>query len=102
MWNLWRKASLYHRLPSEIFGEGNPLAAWMLDNCTTVFGTIIENALLERDEVGSDGGKRHVSRYTIAQLLEPDFKLPHPQRSRTAADTEELRRPVEGMFYDEV
>jgi hypothetical protein len=70
----------------------------MLDTCVLTFGTIVENALLERDEMGSGAGKKYVSRYSLAQLLDPDFKLPDP----TLESVEELKAPVAGLLYDEV
>lgn len=79
--------------------ENDPLAAWMLDNLVLTFGTIVENALLERDEIGSGQGKTSVARYTLTQLLDPDFKLPRPQSER-----EEMQgwSTVDGLVMDEV
>lgn len=98
MWLLWRKANLAHKLPSEIFGERDPLAAWMLDNAVLTFGTIIENALLEQDEIGSGQGKQYVKRYKLAELLDPNFRLPRPQDEQL----EELQTPAAGLMFDEV
>jgi hypothetical protein len=76
MWRLWRKATSYHKLPSEIFGEENALAAWMLDNAVTTFGTLVENMLQEREEVSVGDRKEYRQRYSIAQLLDPTFVFP--------------------------
>ena len=77
---MWRKATTYHRLPSEIFGEEDALAAWALDNAVTYFGTLVENMLLERDEVQVGDRKEYRQRYTITQLLDPTFVYPRPAR----------------------
>ena len=76
MWRLWRKATSYHKLPSEIFGEEDALAAWMLDNAVTSFGTLVENLLHETEEVEVGGRKRYQPRYTISQLLDQNFRFP--------------------------
>lgn len=96
---LWRKATTYHRLPSEVTREDDPLAAWMLDNAVTYFGTLVENMLQERDEIGSGQHKQWVQRYTIQQLLDPKFVYPKPP-----SEQEELQGMdgTEGLNYDEV
>jgi hypothetical protein len=98
LWLLWRKATTFHKLPSEVFGERDALAAWMLDNVVLTFGTIVENMLLERDEIGSGSSKTSVARYRITQLLDPDFLYPRP------SDEEEsdFSMPVQGIIFDEV
>lgn len=60
-------------------------------------GTIFENALAERDEVGDSGQTR--ARYTLKQLLDPAFNLPSEGGDLWEPDTVQV---VEGMFYDEV
>lgn len=78
MWGLWTKAKSYSKLPSEIFGEANSIAAWMLDSAVTWFGITIENALSERVEVKMGTNVEYRPRYTLARLLSPSFKLPRP------------------------
>ncbi len=79
--------------------EDDPLSAWMLDSLVLTFGTIVENALLERDEIGSGASKTYQNRYTLTQLLDPAFKLPRP-----ASEHEELQEygTVDGLIMDEV
>lgn len=81
MWSLWLKAKTYHKLPSEIFGEHDSLAAWMLDSAVTWFGITIENALSERVRVGSGQNVEYKPRYTLARLLNQGFKLPPPPKT---------------------
>jgi len=76
MWRLWRKANQFHRLPSEVFGEDNALAAWMLDNAVLTFGTLVENMLHETVEVEVGERKQSKPRYSISQLLDPAFVFP--------------------------
>ena len=76
MWSLWQKAKTYNQLPSNIFGEEDGFAAWMLDEAVTWFGITIENALQERVKVGNE----HRPKYTLTRLLTQGFKLPAPQR----------------------
>lgn len=86
MWNLWTKATKYHKLPSEVFGERDDLAAWMLDNAVTWFGITIENALAERVKVQSGKGQfDSIPKYTLARLLSPEFKLPRPAAEHTSS-----------------
>lgn len=79
MWNLWLKSKNFGKLPSDIFGEEDSLAAWMLDNAVQWFGLTIENALSERVELKM--GPKTISnpRYTLTRLLNSSFKLPKPQ-----------------------
>jgi hypothetical protein len=86
-------------LPSQILHEDDPLSAWMLDSLVLTFGTIVENALLERDEIGSGASKTYQNRYTLTQLLDPAFKLPRPQ---SEADKMEEWGQVSGLIMDEV
>jgi hypothetical protein len=97
MWRLWRKSNLYHKLPSEIFGERDPLAAWMLDNAVTAFGTIVENALQEEDEIEAYGKTIRNKRYTLSNLLDPEFRLPRPREEDDFA----AFQGVDGIVYDE-
>lgn len=85
LWNLWQKAKTYGKLPSEVFGEEDSIAAWMLDSAVTWFGIEIENLLQERDKVKMGNEVEYRPRYTLSRLLDQDFKLirqqePSPQK----------------------
>jgi len=58
-------------------------AAYQLDAAVTLVGTAIESALHEMQEVGAGERRRLVPRYTLAQLLDPGFRLPPPERARS-------------------
>lgn len=80
-------------------GIDDALAAYCLDGAVTTLGVVIENALAETDEVGSDKDKRRVPRYTLRQLLDPAFVLPRAARDGGGLETLKTAR---GGFYDEV
>lgn len=52
--------------------------AYQLDNAVNLFGITLENALLERDRVGSGANVEYKPRYTLETLLDPAFRLPRP------------------------
>lgn len=85
MWSLWTKSKTYHKLPSDIFGEKDQVAAWMLDSAVTWFGITIENALSERVKVGSGSNVEYRPKYTLALLLDEEFRLPRPPEVPKAA-----------------
>lgn len=79
MWLLHQKATRFHRPPSELVGLTDEWAAYQLDNAVNFFGITLENALAERDKVGTGANVEYRERYSLSQLLEPDFRLPRPQ-----------------------
>lgn len=102
MWNLWHKATRYHKLPSEVFDpheEYDPIARWALDNAVTHFGTLVENMLLERKEIGSGATKEYVPRFKLSELLDPEYVFPKPP-----SEEEEMQgmAGIDGLIYDEV
>lgn len=62
-----------------LLGVSDALAAYLLDACVVTFGLIIENALHERDNIGTQKEPKYEPRYTLPQLLDPAFRLPRPQ-----------------------
>lgn len=78
MWNLWLKSKTYHLLPSEVFGEEDSIAAWMLDNAVTWFGITIENALQERVKTGTGKDVEYKPRYSLTRLLDENYRIPRP------------------------
>jgi hypothetical protein len=65
-------------LPSVDLEETDSIAAWCVDGTVLWFGLTIENALLERINRGTKEHPKMEPRYTLAQLLDPDFRLPRP------------------------
>lgn len=54
----------------------NDWAAYQFDGAVLYVGTVIENALHERDEFGPQNARQSRPKYTIEQLLNPEFRLP--------------------------
>lgn len=75
MWDLWQQATKYSKLPSEIFGEEDSIAAWMLNTAVTWFGITIENLLSERVEVMVGKGTKSYPKYTLTRLLHADYRV---------------------------
>lgn len=65
-------------------------AALQFDNAIVFVGTVIDNASQEQTNRGSEKDPKWGPKYTLAQLLDPEFKLPAPltekQRERAALD----------------
>lgn len=85
MWNLWKMATRFGKLPSEVFdtsGEGwkiggryGPLARFMFDSCVAWFGSTIENLEAERVTVNLGTKTESKPKYTLARLLADDFRV---------------------------
>lgn len=82
MWRLYRKGERAGKLPSEILGIEDEWTAYMLDNAVLMVGTVIENALSEQIKGGTPQKPEWKSKYTIDQLLHPDFRLPRPEKPK--------------------
>src|SRR5690242_6602437 len=65
MWSAWQDLKTYHRRPSLDLELDDALIAWCLDKTVTWFGVTVENALLERVEVGSGKDKRSEAKYSL-------------------------------------
>ena len=62
--------------PSSLLGIDAEWVAYQFDSAVTLLGNTVESALMERKEVGMGKHKRLEQKYTLAQLLNPDFRLP--------------------------
>lgn len=67
-----------HEVVPGFVEEYDELAAYEFDSAVNFFGITIENALQERDEVGTGKNARYEPRYTLDKLLDPAFRLPRP------------------------
>lgn len=61
---------------SGLVGLNDAWLALQFDNAVTLIGTVIENAAQEMVKVGPDDKPEWKPRYTMKQLLDPDFRLP--------------------------
>lgn len=71
--------------------------AWMsyqIDRAVVTFGIAIDNALQERVPIGDDGAT--VEKYTLEQLLDPEFLLPRPDVDTTPFEA------IDGMNFSTV
>lgn len=68
--------------------------AYQFDKAVTLVGTVIENASQELVESGMGKSKRMVPKYSMEQLLDPDFHLPRPpsKQQRARQGLEALKR----------
>jgi hypothetical protein len=94
MWKLYLTSKATHSRPSSLLCVDDPLVAYQFDAAVTAFGTVIENALHERVEVGSGKFKRYVARYELRDLLADGFQFPR------VGDDLAVFRQIEG--YEEV
>lgn len=62
--------------PPKPYRRWNDLAAYQFDQAVLFVGTVIENAANEREEVGPKDAREWRNKYTLAQLLDPAFRLP--------------------------
>jgi len=95
-------ATTFHKLPSEVLGERDPLAAWMFDCCCMYFGTMVENMLQERDKVGAGSQTEYVNRYSLSQLLDPAFVFPAPAKEPEESGWGPGFEGVDGLIVDRV
>jgi hypothetical protein len=101
VWKLYLTSKATFSRPSHVAHvRGGPWVRLMFDNAVTLVGTVLENASQERVQVGDDTHSQWLPKYTMRQLLDPDFRLP--------IDKEEEPLPIEtlqvvhGIVYDEV
>lgn len=79
--------------------------AYQFDNAVVFVGNAIENASQEMKQVGSGKNKEWKPKYTMRQLLDPDFRLPlsddeRPLRKET--DDREFFSGLSGFSVEEV
>lgn len=65
--------------PSTLLLIDDGWAAYQIDSAVVRFGVTIENLSHEREERGMGQQTRWVEKYTLPQLLDPDFRVPAPE-----------------------
>jgi hypothetical protein len=65
----------------------DPWTAYQLDTAVATLGQVIEGALQEMHNVGSEKEPRWEPRYSLSQLLEPAFRLPKEGQQQRALST---------------
>ena len=77
MWALYQKAGRWSKPPSAYFPDlVDEWAVYQFDAAVNYLGLVVENAMLETTEVGVGDSKRSIAKYTLAQLLDDEFRLP--------------------------
>lgn len=87
MWESYLNCKTWGGRPSQNLAWpcfANRLTAWKFDNAVLFVGLTIENALLERDKVGGKDNYETEARYTLAQILEPAFRLRRPASEQSS------------------
>lgn len=79
MWSLYQTAKATSERPSNLVEIIDAWAAYQFDSAVTFLGRAIENYSQELIEVGPPKEKRLVPKYSMEQLLDPDFLLPRPK-----------------------
>jgi hypothetical protein len=82
MWDTYLDCKTWGGRPSQKFNWpcfANRLTAWKFDQAVLYVGLTIENALQEREPDGDPKEHKTRPKYKLAQLLDPDFKLPRPK-----------------------
>lgn len=97
MWTIAQTAKETNSRPSRLLCIEDELAAYQFDCAVVTFRIIVENALLERTEIGSGSSSKSVPRYTLEQLLQEGFILPRDGDSDLSTFT-----GADGGYYDEV
>lgn len=62
----------------------NDWAAYQFDQAVMYAGLTLEHASQEREEFGPENARESRDKYTMAQLLEPNFRLPQPGKMEGA------------------
>lgn len=96
MWDLYLLAKTTNSRPSDLVCIEDRWAAYQFDSAVTFVGLTIESALHETREVGVGQSKRVEPKYTIAQLLEPEFRLPRPGGPPEGIDADSAYRAMAG------
>jgi hypothetical protein len=99
---MYQTAKATFQRPSDLAFITDRWAALQFDNAVTFFGLGIESALSKMENIGDDTKPKWVARYTLGQLLEPDFRLPLDDDGADIDDMIDLFKTSDGAFYDEV
>jgi hypothetical protein len=72
-------------MPSQLLRLADEWTAYQFDNAVHLLGVVIENALQETTNTGSDKAPKYEQRYHLGQLLADDFRLPPPPKPAAKA-----------------
>ena len=78
-------------------GVADPWVALQLDNAVALVGITIENASQELTNVGTKDKPDWKPKYSMAQLLDDDFRLPAPPKAEKPKSGIEALRALKGV-----
>ncbi len=82
--------------PSSLVQIADDWAAYQFDSAVVFFGNAIESAAQETEWIGSEKDRHLEPKYTMAQLLDQDFRLPVPGGPDQEDGLEALKRLAGG------
>lgn len=91
--------------PSSLVQIADDWAALQFDNAVVFFGNAIEGAANETEWIGPEKDRHLEPKYTMSQLLDPDFRLPSPEPKKQEdglAALKALTRKVRGVKLHKV
>lgn len=98
MWRLFQTAKSCFARPSALLCIADPWLAYQFDAAVSALGNSIESALYETDTLGD----KTVPRYTLQQLLDPQFRLPETAGVGSQDDLDlALFKGVQGIIVDQ-
>lgn len=91
MWQLHQTAKSYGQRPSDLVEISDRWAALQFDNAVALVGVVVENASQEQHNTGTDKAPKWELKYTMTELLDPEFRLPRPARKAKAKGIDGLK-----------
>lgn len=107
LWPLYLIATKTGKRPSEIVGIDEEWVAYQFDNAVVLVGNAIENASQEMEKYGDEKSPKWRQKYTMKQLLDPDFRLPlsddeRPSRRERETDDKTFFSGLAGFSVEEI
>lgn len=81
MWHLYQQAKILKKRPSKITNIKKTYGKWwayQFDASVTFLGGVLENALYEEINVGSEKEPRMEKKYELKDIIRQDFRFPRP------------------------
>lgn len=79
MWHLYLTAKAASARPSELAAVPDEWAAYCFDSAVAFVGLVIEGALQEMHNTGTEEKPKYEAKYTLKVLLDESFRLPPPR-----------------------
>lgn len=99
LWRIYQIAKTTGSRPSSLLEIHDPWTAIQLDSAVCLVGSTIESALKETVEVETGDKKSFKQKYTLSQLIDPDFRFEDESRTILA---DEMFSGVDGIMFDTV